>query len=156
MPLMFGALQLRLQHEYTVIFAIAKQGTDISIVVLYYFLQRKKGSGTLDNVNESVKYIRSLDGNRRKKELKRLTEENHKIQQRIDDVKGTYSRVNWDQEAERKDALLRRTCEYPPPLLAERKRKEGERSRNGESMYEDDEYSYDYEESRRVQFERGW
>ena len=90
-------------------------------------------------MNESVKYGHSLNNERRKRELQRITKQNHQILKRIQDSRPTYNHLAWEREAEINDRILESICEFKPKKLIEDKK----------SIYE----SYDYSKSFMVDYD---
>lgn len=61
----------------------------------------------------SSKGNRSLNHDSRRKELKRITDENQSILRRIQHAQSTYDHVRWEQEFRRTRVYLKNKCEHP-------------------------------------------
>lgn len=70
--------------------------------------------GGIDNKNESEKYAHSLNKDRRKRELQKITKENRQILKRIEDAQPTYDHSRWEEEADENDRILQNICEFKP------------------------------------------
>jgi hypothetical protein len=57
--------------------------------------------------------LRSLNREARKKELKRITDENQGILKRIQSIQPAYDHLQWEQDYRRTRQYLRNTCELP-------------------------------------------
>ena len=57
--------------------------------------------------------VRSLNRDSRRKELKRITDENQSILRRIQQVPSTYDHVRWEQDFRRTRVYLKNNCEHP-------------------------------------------
>ena len=60
-----------------------------------------------------VKPSRSLNHDSRRKELKRITDENQSILRRIQHAQSSYDRVRWEQEFRKTRMYLKNKCEHP-------------------------------------------
>jgi len=58
----------------------------------------------------------SLTRDARKKELSRITNENHSILKRIQQASPVYSVVDWEDSFRRSYSYLKNSCEYPPAI----------------------------------------
>ncbi len=74
----------------------------------------KLNKGGIDNKNESTKYGKSLSKERRKRELQKITKQNHKILKRIQGARPTYNHKAWEEEARANDRILANICEFKP------------------------------------------
>lgn len=72
----------------------------------------KKPSATMASISQR-KESHSLNRDSRRKELRRITDENHAILRRIQSSQATYDRVKWEQEYRRSREYLKNTCELP-------------------------------------------
>jgi hypothetical protein len=72
----------------------------------------KKPSVTMASITQK-KELRSLNRDSRRKELKRITDENHAILKRIQSSQPSYDHVKWEQEFKRSRDYLKNTCELP-------------------------------------------
>ena len=73
--------------------------------------------GGIDNKNDSSsKYSRSLNIDRRKRELARITKDNYQILRRIEGARPAYNHKAWKKQAEKNDKVLQNICQYPPIL----------------------------------------
>lgn len=73
---------------------------------------QSKGSDNLKN--DSIKYRHSLNKECRKRELQRITKENHQILRRIQDARPTYNHRKWEEEARVNKQILANICEFKP------------------------------------------
>ena len=67
-------------------------------------------------------YRRTLHRSRRKQELEKITNENLKILNRIENARPTYSHAEWERKAAEDDERMFKLCEYPPESLREQRR----------------------------------
>eukprot|EP00562_Extubocellulus_spinifer_P020300 CAMPEP_0178602230 /NCGR_PEP_ID=MMETSP0697-20121206/34850_1 /TAXON_ID=265572 /ORGANISM="Extubocellulus spinifer, Strain CCMP396" /LENGTH=70 /DNA_ID=CAMNT_0020240421 /DNA_START=373 /DNA_END=585 /DNA_ORIENTATION=+ len=66
-----------------------------------------RSKGGVDNKNDaSAKYGRSLNRDRRKQELSRITKDNYQILRRIQDARPAYNHREWEKSAKTNDRLL--------------------------------------------------
>eukprot|EP00003_Mantamonas_plastica_P009943 TRINITY_DN1930_c0_g1_i3.p1 TRINITY_DN1930_c0_g1~~TRINITY_DN1930_c0_g1_i3.p1 ORF type:complete len:186 (+),score=62.46 TRINITY_DN1930_c0_g1_i3:37-594(+) len=70
-----------------------------------------KGSNRLDNERKAFK-ANTLHGVQRKKELKRITEENMRILERIQGLEPYYNHLEWDKEAKKNKKLVKNISHY--------------------------------------------
>mmetsp|Transcript_15910 Transcript_15910/g.40213 ORF Transcript_15910/g.40213 Transcript_15910/m.40213 type:complete len:223 (+) Transcript_15910:207-875(+) len=68
---------------------------------------------TLDNENDSFKYVRSLNKSYRKRELQRITVENQEILRRIQQREPFYNHAQWEEDRKAHEQYMRNICEYP-------------------------------------------
>lgn len=71
-----------------------------------------RSKGGIDNKNNSIKYGQSLNRDRRKRELQRITVDNYDILRRIQDVRPTYDHSKWEKEAKDQRRLLKNICDF--------------------------------------------
>ena len=76
------------------------------------YIMRFKGG--IDNKNESLQYGRSLNKDRRKRELQKITKQNTLILSRIQESQPTYDHLNWAEEARINNQFMNNICEYKP------------------------------------------
>jgi hypothetical protein len=74
--------------------------------------KRKKFKGGIDNNNESAQYAHSLNRDRRRRELQRITKQNLQILTRIEESRPTYDHHTWEEEARAKDRIMINICEF--------------------------------------------
>lgn len=67
----------------------------------------------------------SLNKDRRRKELVRITQENQSILRRIQEAQPVYNHVKWEESYRQSERYLRTACEYPLVLGAHRRRPQG-------------------------------
>jgi hypothetical protein len=67
---------------------------------------------TLDNVNDSMRYAKSLNRESRKKELQRITAENQAILHRIQMAQPMYDHTTWEEEAKLAEKYAENIREY--------------------------------------------
>lgn len=73
---------------------------------------------SMDTVSEAWTYGHSLNRERRRRELQRITEANLGLLKRIQAVQPVYSADRWEEERLAQEALVEAICEYKePPLL---------------------------------------
>eukprot|EP00760_Papus_ankaliazontas_P000040 PhM_4_TR10013/c1_g1_i2/m.34883 len=65
----------------------------------------------LDNQNNAR--AKSLNRDSRKRELLRITQENHALLRRIQQRQPTYNHLVWEQQREKNEQLCDRICRYP-------------------------------------------
>lgn len=68
---------------------------------------------TLDNKNKSIKYSHSLNKASRQRELRRITNENQAILQRIQRREPVYNHYQWEEERLANERYLKNIMEYP-------------------------------------------
>jgi len=68
----------------------------------------------------------SLNRDRRKQDLMRITQENRQILGRIQKAQPVYNHVEWEDSYQRSATYLRNSCEYPPTLM----KRKGSRTNN--------------------------
>lgn len=78
---------------------------------------------TLDNKCKAAKYTRSLNKDRRKKELKRISEENSAILSRIQSRNSTYNHLKWENDRRKNEQYLNMISEFKLPKLSKSYRK---------------------------------
>ena len=78
--------------------------------MLRSFLEKNKGGSS----NKSDKYRHSLNKECRKRELQRITKENHQILRRIQDARPTYNHRKWEEEAKINKEIVANICEFKP------------------------------------------
>mmetsp|Transcript_13225 Transcript_13225/g.24833 ORF Transcript_13225/g.24833 Transcript_13225/m.24833 type:complete len:187 (+) Transcript_13225:155-715(+) len=71
--------------------------------------------GAIDNKNENIKYGHSLNKDRRKRELQRITKQNLQILNRIQGAMPTYNHKQWEKEAKENDKILSNISEFDKP-----------------------------------------
>eukprot|EP00985_Skeletonema_marinoi_P019423 scaffold11135_cov128-Skeletonema_marinoi.AAC.3 len=71
--------------------------------------------GDIDCTNDSIKYSKPKNKERRKRELKRITKENQQILNRIQAARPTYNHRKWKDEAKVNDRILANICEFKQP-----------------------------------------
>jgi hypothetical protein len=76
------------------------------------YIMRFKGG--IDNTNESLQYGRSLNKDRRKRELMKITKQNQLILTRIQESQPTYDHLSWAEEARVNQQFMTNICEYKP------------------------------------------
>jgi hypothetical protein len=69
-------------------------------------------------------------GPARRNELTRITNENGKMAYRLMNMRPMYKRKDWEADYAKSAEVLKRVCEYPPPLLALNRRREPRSSLN--------------------------
>lgn len=69
-------------------------------------------SPSLDTKNDSFKHIKSLNNSFRKKELERITKENHQILKRIQNSTPMYDHTSWERDRRQQEQYLKNICEY--------------------------------------------
>ena len=74
-------------------------------------LQLKFKGGT-DCGNENVEYGHSLNKDRRKRELQKITRQNKQILKRIQEAQPTYDHLKWEEESQAHDDILANICEF--------------------------------------------
>ena len=73
-----------------------------------------KYKGGIANKNEGITYGHSLNKERRKRELQRITKQNRQILQRIQESQPTYNHIEWEEEAKANDQILANISEFKP------------------------------------------
>ena len=73
---------------------------------------------TLDNKCKAARYTHSLNKGLRKKELKKISEENMAILARIQSRESTYNHLKWEDERRKNEALLSMISEYDLPKMS--------------------------------------
>jgi len=58
------------------------------------------------------KYGHSLNKDRRKRELQKITKQNQQILKRIQEAQPTYDHLKWEDEARAHDDILENICEF--------------------------------------------
>jgi E3 ubiquitin-protein ligase TRIP12 len=76
-----------------------------------YIIAKKGG---IDNKNDSIQYGRSLNKDRRKRELQKITKQNQTILTRIQESQPTYDHLTWAEEARINHQFMVNVCEYKP------------------------------------------
>ena len=66
---------------------------------------------------ESVKYGHSLNKERRKRELQKITQQNKQILKTIQQAQPTYDHRAWEEQAKTNDEVLMNICEFKPKHL---------------------------------------
>lgn len=67
----------------------------------------------------------SLNKDRRRKDLVRITQENQSILRRIQEAQPVYNHIKWEESYRQSERYLRTACEYPVILSARRRRPQG-------------------------------
>jgi len=76
-----------------------------------------RNKGGVNNKNESAIYAHSLNKDRRKRELQRITKQNQQILKRIQNAQPTYDHLAWEEKAEANDRILSNICEFKTKSL---------------------------------------
>jgi E3 ubiquitin-protein ligase TRIP12 len=76
-----------------------------------YIIAKKGG---VDNKNDSMQYGRSLNKDRRKRELQKITKQNQTILSRIQESQPTYDHLTWAEEARINHQHMVNVCEFKP------------------------------------------
>lgn len=84
-----------------------------------------------DNVQEVRKPKRSLNEDRRRKELLRIMHENSKILSRIQSRQSTYNHLQWEKERREQERYLRNISYFDNPWARGGRRRAGRRRRGG-------------------------
>jgi SET domain-containing protein len=84
-----------------------------------------QNKGAIDNKNENVKYSHSLNKERRKRELQRITKQNLQILNRIQNAMPTYNHKVWEKEAKANEKILANISEFRKPRADNESRKYG-------------------------------
>jgi hypothetical protein len=71
--------------------------------------------GAIDCTNDSIKYSKSKNKDRRKREMQRIEKENQQILKRIRAARPTYNHQKWEEEAKVNDRILANICEFKTP-----------------------------------------
>ncbi|GMH61713.1 hypothetical protein TrRE_jg4985 [Triparma retinervis] len=79
-----------------------------------YIIAKKGG---IDNKNESVQYGRSLNKDRRKRELQKITKQNQLILSRIQESQPTYDHLAWAEDARANQQFMANICEFKPKTM---------------------------------------
>ena len=79
---------------------------------------------TLDNKCKAATYSKSLNKERRRKELKRISEQNMAILSRIQSRQSTYNHLKWEQDRKKNERYLNMISEYGLPKLSKSYRQE--------------------------------
>ena len=96
---------------------LTRRKSDLSsLTIISQFIQCEGG---IDSANESIKYGHSLNNERRKRELQRITKQNHQILKRIQNSRPTYNHLAWEDQAKINDRILENICEFKPKKLLE-------------------------------------
>lgn len=78
---------------------------------------------TLDNKCKAATYSKSLNKERRRKELKRISEQNNAILSRIQSRESTYNHLKWENDRKKNERYLKMISEYGLPKLSKSYRK---------------------------------
>ncbi len=65
-----------------------------------------------DTKNDSIKYVRSLNVDHRRKELMKITEENLALLKRIQEKQPTYNSMKWIQDRKQNELYCKNICQY--------------------------------------------
>ena len=84
-----------------------------------YIIAKKGG---VDNKNDSIQYGRSLNKDRRKRELQKITKQNQTILARIQESQPTYDHLTWAEEARINHQFMVNVCEFKPKRAGGRTR----------------------------------
>ena len=76
-----------------------------------YIIAKKGG---IDNKNCSMQYGRSLNKDRRKRELQKITKQNQLILSRIQESQPTYDHLAWAEDARQNQQFMANICEFKP------------------------------------------
>mmetsp|Transcript_27786 Transcript_27786/g.55539 ORF Transcript_27786/g.55539 Transcript_27786/m.55539 type:complete len:184 (-) Transcript_27786:66-617(-) len=89
-------------------FATIERENRILLEKMSYIMQHN----TLDNVNSTAQYSRSLNKDARKRELQRITQENQAILRRIQQSEPNYDHMTWLEEARRNEEYAKNISEF--------------------------------------------
>jgi hypothetical protein len=79
---------------------------------------------TIDNESKHAKFGKSLMQTSRRLELHRITQENQRLLQRIQEVEPIYNHLDWEEEAKQRAMYVKNMSdfrEYVPPQRVETK-----------------------------------
>ena len=65
----------------------------------------------LDNKNSSIQYAKSLNNEYRKRELMKITAENHAMLKRIQQKQPVYNHLQWEHERKQNEIYCKNICE---------------------------------------------
>lgn len=86
---------------------------------IYHYTTQCKGD--IDCTNDSIKYSKPKNKERRKREWKRIAKENQQILKRIQAARPTYNHRKWEDEAKVNDRILANICEFKQPARKDEK-----------------------------------
>jgi len=92
-------------------FAIIESENRMLLEKMSYIIAKKGG---VDNKNDSLQYGRSLNKDRRKRELQKITKQNQTILSRIQESQPTYDHLTWAEEARVSHQFMLNVCEFKP------------------------------------------
>ena len=101
-----------------------------------------QNKGTVDNENNSIQYGRSLNKDRRKRELQRITKQNQQILQRLTQSKPIYDHQKWEQEAKLKDEILENISEFKTRHTRRGKYEFSTNDDYSDNDFEDEDYEF--------------
>jgi len=111
-----------------------------------HFLSKSlQNKGSIDNENNSTQYGRSLNRDRRKRELQRITKQNQQILHRLTNSKPIYDHVKWEEEAKAKDEILANICEFKTNRNQKAKIRREQKYYIDNHQYSDDEF-FEYDD----------
>lgn len=120
-----GHLRVNLKREQL----IEESFTDIdraNRILLQKMSDIVRKPSVMSGLQCSSKVNRSLNHDSRRKELKRITDENQSILRRIQHAQSTYDHVRWEQDFRRTRVYLKNKCEHPLVLDGSRAAQAGE------------------------------
>lgn len=97
---------------------------------------QKKFKGGIDNNNESAQYAHSLNRDRRRRELQRITKQNLQILTRIEESRPTYDHLTWEEEARAKDRIMVNICEFKNGCLVKQVKPQKDDMKSNNYMFE--------------------
>lgn len=71
-----------------------------------------QGNHGIDNVNESLKFAKSMNNTRRKFELEKITLENQHILRRIQSREPTYNHLKWEEDRKQNEKYIQNISEF--------------------------------------------
>lgn len=92
--------------------------------------------GGIDNNNESAQYAHSLNRDRRRRELQRITKQNLQILTRIEESRPTYDHLTWEEEARAKDRIMVNICEFKNGCLVKQVKPQKDDMKSNNYMFE--------------------
>ena len=100
--------QIKHIHSHTKV--LLSTTCTITFITINFITLKYKGGTSCKN--ENTQYGHSLNKDRRKRELQRITKQNHKILKRIQEARPTYNHHLWEDKAKFNDRILANICEF--------------------------------------------
>lgn len=114
-------------------FQIIEQKNRELLERLATIVQSKTIDNELDDItNLHIKFVKKNSVQKKRQEMKKVTDSNHRLLRRIQECPPEYNHLEWEEEAKQRENVLRIIAQYPE--YYERLDEEKKKSRNTKSQ----------------------